>query len=161
MQQQFFFFFSDSGEMLYAYPHSLGGETRVMWDSRSCQHWQMTGLSTKTPEVAFRAVERQAGTRNSLLHSIGIPGCSSPHDLATSYLSPSLFPGEDGWYLPFLLLCGWIGLHRSPTFFGDLLWPLKIPTAARSRGRATAVAEAIDASWLQVGGKSPHASDTY
>jgi len=71
-----------------------------MWDSRSCQHWQMTGLPTKTPEVAFRAVEGQARNRNSLLHSIGILGCGSP---------PRILPGD------FVLVAG------SPSRGGRLI----------------------------------------
>jgi len=114
-----FFFFGNSGEILYGYPRSRGrGKGYVGLP---------VGVPTKTLEVAFRAMEGQAGTRNSRLHYFGIPGCCScprlrPGDLGPPGLQGVSIPRGGTFICPPHLLpnCGQTGPRRPPTFLEDL-----------------------------------------
>jgi len=79
-------FFGIAVEILYGgilITLALGRETKIMSDSGL----QIVRIPIKTTAVAFRAVEGQAGTRDSLMQYIGIPGCCS---------LPRLVPGDFG-----------------------------------------------------------------
>jgi len=122
------FFFGNSEEMLYAYPHSRGRvEGYVGLPAVPCIGHPVYPL--KPLRWPSTRMEGQAGTRNWQMHYIGIPDCSSP---------PSLGPGDFGFdhrvsFLrraiapPLLPYCGRRGHTVRPPSSRTLHWSLWAP----------------------------------
>jgi len=71
---------------------ALGGEARVMWDSRPS-----VGIPTKTPEVALRwRSRRRPGTRECITSASPAVAPLRAYDPAVLNLPPGLHSGGEG-----------------------------------------------------------------